>query len=1386
MLPDVDEDAWTQDQSQQFGAHIKQRLDSFGFGHVINEQLSNLGSLINPPPPPEPAPPPPPEPAPEPPPPPPEPVPEPAPAPPVLPTPAAEEPAPVPSAVAAPTGPTLPSTPPVATARPAPSPVSDWQRELIGSALGSVAKAGGDVQTFASSLSGDLGSDPQSMIGQLLGGAAKAGADVQTFASSLKVPQMPAAGSDGQTPATPGGPLQDYARQAASRAGVDPDIFVRQIQQESGFNPSARSSAGAQGIAQIVPKYHPGVDVTDPYASLDYAANLMKSNVDKYGGDYGKALAAYNAGAGAVAQYGGIPPFEETQRYVSNILGGAKQALGGAVQAVQQKVSDISQFGNPQLTNDEAYAACGPAAAVRFAQRFGRNPTLREATDLAKTVGWTSAQGMAGLGSEKALMDKLGVPTRLVSGADWGTFAEEAKTGNPVTISTYSPQTGGHYFTADGWDPQTNRFHVGRSGLDLTGGSEWMTPEQMTQVMGPVQGGLLADNPTVASPSLADPAASVGNARQSMGQNLLTQGIIDPLKGVFAAGDLPAGYVPGTSVGSPGLEGNILPGGRRGPDLPSFSDIGRSVGSGFDQLGTTASQTQANLQQQIDQLTQPAASSAREDALRNALGIGPGQLFGDLAASSRSLPTPTTGPSGEPIPDIGGSARALMAELDRQRTESLGAGKSLQERLLNPTTYLPGGAADLGGAISAYARGGGLSLPGVDTPLGNIGGPEVLGLLANLAIPSGAEEAFGPGPLRTFTAAQREARRALADPALVDVVAQKAMEVLRSPIAQEALRSRQPAQAEAGFAAGLLRPPARVANIAEAATLDPSLRQAALDADKILAQHADVAAGRIPTNTVPKDVRDVFDTNLRLREMITDRRAPIQAVERQAEFALGRPMTTDEQAWVLSRTYEGHQDVALNRMEQELSPALRQVASEDRPLLDAFLEQRDNAEKAAGIGRRVESGILDTEVGPVAGQAELDRANQRVNTLETQLGRADTEELAARVQSSLDQARRVQTKAQQTVDQATQAARDFQATLAGSEGARAAERRQFSGGAIMQDPATVDAAWLARVGPERFQTFQNAREAIAQNVDNLRTRMVESGVWSQEQADHFKANYRSYVPTHIIEGMSDSAIEGLPHGGRTFSVGGTGIHSLSVPGTTKARESPLKSLVRMNFHAEELAQRNEVMRRIANWGDIEGMQPFVRKLKADEAPGTGYVAKSYMDGANGKQRIAVPRQMEQALTLSPGPQSLIHLALQAAGAPLRLGATALRPAFVATNMANDVLWSLYRVAVEAPNPVEGVRAINDMGKALATVLHLPGGDQALAQRARAAGASIDMQSRFTNPELIMRELAGDHIWVRPIRTTGDVGDILKDVAGAAGDVAGLAWSRPIGAVARPL
>lgn len=92
------------------------------------------------------------------------------------------------------------------------------------------------------------------------------------------------------------------AQQDAVAAGISPDYFVRQIYQESGFNPNAYSPAGAIGIAQFIPSTAAGLGINpyDPVQALRGAANLMGSYARQYGGDYAKALAAYNAGGGTV------------------------------------------------------------------------------------------------------------------------------------------------------------------------------------------------------------------------------------------------------------------------------------------------------------------------------------------------------------------------------------------------------------------------------------------------------------------------------------------------------------------------------------------------------------------------------------------------------------------------------------------------------------------------------------------------------------------------------------------------------------------------------------------------------------------------------------------------------------------------------------------------------------------------------------------------------------------------------------------------------------------------------------------------------------------------------------------------------------------------------
>lgn len=118
------------------------------------------------------------------------------------------------------------------------------------------------------------------------------------------------------------GVYQDMARAAARRHKVPEDLFLRLVRTESGFRPTAKSTKGAIGLAQLMPftASELGVNPHDPKQNLEGGARYLMQQYRRFG-DWRLALAAYNAGPEAVARYRGIPPYAETQNYVRAILG---------------------------------------------------------------------------------------------------------------------------------------------------------------------------------------------------------------------------------------------------------------------------------------------------------------------------------------------------------------------------------------------------------------------------------------------------------------------------------------------------------------------------------------------------------------------------------------------------------------------------------------------------------------------------------------------------------------------------------------------------------------------------------------------------------------------------------------------------------------------------------------------------------------------------------------------------------------------------------------------------------------------------------------------------------------------------------------------------------
>lgn len=378
--------------------------------------------------------------------------------------------------------------------------------DFFGNLGSSFAQAGGSLFDSIGSLfsNGDLFSKPDPSLYEhsaqvaVADRAAAAAAANPTKTSSSMAGVRPPSGT-GYVEPNRASPWYQKALAAAQAAGIDPELFARQISWESGgfdesvINGTKRSTAGAVGIAQFAPGTAAslGINPLNPDAALAGAARLMATYLKQFG-NYRDALIAYNAGPGAVGSQ--LLP-QETQTYLKNIMGDPTQATNTVVPGAYNPSAPVSgtTAAPPQfqsgLPPDIAIAACGPVAVTGALRQLGINADLTEVVQRASNSRlWDTNVGMHGPQSTAQLAQSYGVNV-IQQAPDAAQLLTELQSGKKVIIDTP-----GHLFLIEGYDPSTGKFDFGNSAsaLKASGGNTWYTLDEISRLgMGAARAALI-------------------------------------------------------------------------------------------------------------------------------------------------------------------------------------------------------------------------------------------------------------------------------------------------------------------------------------------------------------------------------------------------------------------------------------------------------------------------------------------------------------------------------------------------------------------------------------------------------------------------------------------------------------------------------------------------------------------------------------------------------------------------------------------------------------------------------------------------------------------------------------------------------------------------------
>lgn len=1205
-------------------------------------------------------------------------------------------------------------------------------------------------------------------------------------------PEAEALTRPGGIASTAGAPedIEGYIRYAATRRGIDPDVAVRVAMSEGGVTDPVRQSEFVQN-GKREESYGPfqlflggglgnaalqrGIDPRNPAQwkqSIEFA--LDEAAKGGWGPWYGAARVGIAPRQGLEnARAIGVSADARPATSGANVSSGT----GEGTYALREGASlTPDQFtAGTTLSSEEAYAACGPAAAIAFARRNGRNPTLDEAVNLAREVGWTPQQGMAGPASQVKLLEKMGIAATL-GGVDENKIRADVQRGNPVIIDTP-----GHYFVAERYDPQSGKFDLGQSAraLKASAGQTWYTLGELARLgMGAARSAIFMDSPESPSPSVV-----AGRSTQA-----------------FRVENAPELVQAVDSVSTPA------------PRLKSGLTVDEAVAQGgtMAQLEMPGVPGEGNAPGAVDgSSTTPLAASppARDDwrsggqVLPNddggRVGIGASPSSGQVSISGGVKASSGVPGAGDlPSRDIHGdyAPRAVEPgdfELPNRSTASGTAGPALD---LAPTPP-PGGAVEPGPAVQAPASSGnpivdlfsdfGRKLSGIlmpqkpdySQPARDIQerqstltgeGPSIADVVAaERANPSPSRQVFdtaagalrgmAEGSQQDMAAYQRLQGRQLQGETLTpeeeQEMASAAVRVVGDISGLQNVGKTVPGVIGAAKTLPTPSPTAGIVSRAqadEAGRLTPGTQPPGLGGAAGRAIGSGVGAayeesqqeGATPESVLRAGVGGAATSIARTtagRLLGPGRgRPPVDVVGRvvQAASQPNQPKTPAE-AWdAVTETIKADAPPPITERLTELAKGaasrtnwfdgtrpLREITQQAERAIGRPLQPHENAWLQArllpGVRRAAEQDIM-SGLGPAVKGLD-DQAYERLNGYLAALDAVDKGNATGNMGRKFGQ-------------------------FSGTEAEQALEHLRTT------------------LSPFEMKDLDRRASLVRDHVNMLRDRMEQSGLLSPEQVADFKQKYPNYSPINFVDWMEAKERQlGTP---ATLSVSQNGVKALTEHGASYQRQAPLEALRDATFAIEQRAARNEAANAFADYTKIDPAfkslfrpanqeaaaylgQPIAQKRPSETGFSIWQNGKKldfYLDNA-----LADAIRQDRGLYNGPG-----AAAMQAASAAFRAGATGSNILFLIPNAIGDAMTAMVRG--ESPGSLfRGYVQAFTHGPEYEAFLRAGGGYSGMIESGQGAVGMRELRGTINTADQLKQYIS----WANPLKLAQEIGERVE-------------------------